>query len=258
MFKVFIFAIICFTIVNGNVKDDLKEKVSEALHQGEKVKERVVNVVNEGVANAKTAASSAADAINENVDTLKDKAAETLKAGQKVAENVKEAAGKKFDEAKKAGEQLTKKASGSVEDLREAAGDAAKTAQKAASDAAKTAQKAASETAKTAQKVAENVANEASKQGEKLKRQASDTGEKVKSAAKEAKKQVEKRTDGLGDKLFHVLIDVKNSILETLGLASKAAADLTDQAKSKFDEVSFSAKKTAEKAKKKVKDAVDL
>ncbi len=89
----------------------------------------MVNVVSEGVANAKAAAHSAADAINENVDTLKDKAckliltieiiifmglvflsAETLKAGQKVAENAKATAGKKLDEAKK-------KASGSVEDL---------------------------------------------------------------------------------------------------------------------------------------------
>ena len=41
-------------------------------------------------------------------------------------------------------------------------------------------------------------------------------------------------------------------------MASKAAADVTDQAKAKFDEVSGNAKKTAEKAKKKVKDAVDL
>lgn len=43
-----------------------------------------------------------------------------------------------------------------------------------------------------------------------------------------------------------------------MGLASKAAADVTDQAKSKFDEVSGKAKKTAEKTKKKVKEAVDL
>ena len=38
MFKVIIFAVVCFAIVNGNVKDDLKEKATEALHQGEKVK----------------------------------------------------------------------------------------------------------------------------------------------------------------------------------------------------------------------------
>jgi uncharacterized protein YjbJ (UPF0337 family) len=47
-------------------------------------------------------------------------------------------------------------------------------------------------------------------------------------------------------------------VLETIGLASKTAADVTDQAKAKLDEVSGKAKKTAEKAKKKVKDAVDL
>ena len=34
----------------------------------------MVNVVSEGAAQAKAAAHSAADAINENVDTLKDKA----------------------------------------------------------------------------------------------------------------------------------------------------------------------------------------
>jgi hypothetical protein len=53
-------------------------------------------------------------------------------------------------------------------------------------------------------------------QGEKLKRQASETGEKIKSAANNAKKQVEKQTDGLGDKLFSILIDVKNSIFGKL------------------------------------------
>lgn len=52
-------------------------------------------------------------------------------------------------------------------------------------------------------------------QGEKLKRQASETGEKLKHAAKDAKKQVEKRSEGLGDKLFNILIDVKNSIFGT-------------------------------------------
>jgi hypothetical protein len=38
MFKVIILAITCFAIVNGNLKDDIKDKASEALHQGEKVK----------------------------------------------------------------------------------------------------------------------------------------------------------------------------------------------------------------------------
>jgi hypothetical protein len=38
MFKVIILAIVCFAIVNGNIKDDIKDKASEALHQGEKVK----------------------------------------------------------------------------------------------------------------------------------------------------------------------------------------------------------------------------
>lgn len=51
--------------------------------------------------------------------------------------------------------------------------------------------------------------------GEKLKRQAIETGEKLKSAAKDAKKQVEKRSEGLGDKLFNILFDVKNSIFGT-------------------------------------------
>jgi hypothetical protein len=38
MNKVIILVIVCFAIVNGNVKDDLKDKATEALHQGEKVK----------------------------------------------------------------------------------------------------------------------------------------------------------------------------------------------------------------------------
>lgn len=46
--------------------------------------------------------------------------------------------------------------------------------------------------------------------------------------------------------------------LESLGLASKTAADITDQAKAKFDEVSGKAKKTADKAKKKVQETVEL
>jgi len=72
------------------------------------------------------------------------------------------------------------------------------------------------------------------------------------------KNKLTKRTDGLGGKLFSILIDVKNSIFETLGIASKAAADITDQAKTKFDEVSGKAKKSAEKAKKKIKETADL
>lgn len=99
--------------------------------------EKVVNIVSEGAANAKAAADSAADVINENLDTLKDAAckflfvefqnkiklvffkylADTVKSAQKAAENAKATAGKKLDEAKKAGEELKKKASGSVEDL---------------------------------------------------------------------------------------------------------------------------------------------
>jgi hypothetical protein len=50
-------------------------------------------------------------------------------------------------------------------------------------------------------------------QGENLKRQASDAGEKVKSTAKDAKKTIEKQSEGLGDKLYNVYLDVKNSIL---------------------------------------------
>lgn len=38
MYKVIILAVVCFAIVNGNIKDDLQQKASEALHQGEKVK----------------------------------------------------------------------------------------------------------------------------------------------------------------------------------------------------------------------------
>ena len=50
-------------------------------------------------------------------------------------------------------------------------------------------------------------------QGEKLKRQASDAGEKVKSAAQDAKKQAEDQSEGLLDKVYSVLGDVKDSIL---------------------------------------------
>jgi hypothetical protein len=50
-------------------------------------------------------------------------------------------------------------------------------------------------------------------QGEKLKRQASDAGEKVKSAAQDAKKQAEEQGEGLLDKVYTVLNDLKDSIL---------------------------------------------
>ena len=94
----------------------------------------MVNVVQEGVVNAKAAAQAAGDALSDNLDDLKDAAceyvferdtstfilirlAETLKSGQKVADNVKTAAEKTFEEAKKTGEELKKKASGSMDDL---------------------------------------------------------------------------------------------------------------------------------------------
>ncbi len=38
MYKVIILAIVCLAFVNGNLKDDLKDKITEALHEGEKVK----------------------------------------------------------------------------------------------------------------------------------------------------------------------------------------------------------------------------
>ena len=46
--------------------------------------------------------------------------------------------------------------------------------------------------------------------------------------------------------------------LETFGLASKHTADLADQAKEKFDEVSGKAKKTGKEAKKAAKDETAL
>ncbi|CAF3995221.1 unnamed protein product [Rotaria sordida] len=227
MFKLFIIAVVCFTIVNGNVKDDLKDKITDTLGQGGKVKQHVVNVVNERTNKAKDAAHSAADAIKDNADTVKDKASETLKAGQKAAGNAKATADKKLDETKKAGKELKKKASGSVEDLKDTS----------------------SHSVKSAKKKAENVAEKASKKGEKIKRQVSDTGEKIKRQAsdaeekvktntEDAKKQVEKQSDGIVDKLFNILIDVKNSLLEPVGLASNTATDIADQATSKLDEVS--------------------
>ncbi|CAF0881350.1 unnamed protein product [Rotaria sp. Silwood1] len=236
MFKLLIIAVICFTIVNGNAKDDLKDKIADTLSQGGKVKQHTVNVVNERATNAKGATHSAADAIKDNVDTVKDKASETLKAGQKAAGNPKATAGKKLDETKKAGKELKKKASGSAEDLKNTA----------------------SHTAKSAKKTAEHVAAKAAKKGEKIKQQASDAGEKIKTTVEETKKQVEKQNDGFVDKFFNFVTDVKNSILEPVGLASNVADDVTDQAASKLDEVSDKAKKVAGKAKKKVKETVDL
>jgi vacuolar-type H+-ATPase subunit E/Vma4 len=113
-------------------------------------------------------------------------------------------------------------------------------------------------------------------QGEKLVRQASDAGEKVKSAAKNTVKQAEKQSEGLLDQVYSVLNNAKDTIfgknfrkdkyifkrkfsyLETFGIASKHAADITDQAKEKFDELAGKAQKQAEKTKKNVKDTLDL
>ncbi|CAF4624115.1 unnamed protein product [Rotaria sp. Silwood1] len=234
MFKLLIIAVVCFTIVNGNAKDDLKDKIADTLSQGGKVKQHTVNVVNERATNAKGATHSAADAIKDNVDTVKDKASETLKAGQKAAGNPKATAGKKLDETKKAGKELKKKASGSAENLKNTA----------------------SHTAKSAKKTAEHVAAKAA--SEKIKQQASDAGEKIKTTVEETKKQVEKQNDGFVDKFFNFVTDVKNSILEPVGLASNVADDVIDQAASKLDEVSDKAKKVAGKAKKKVKETVEL
>ena len=50
----------------------------------------------------------------------------------------------------------------------------------------------------------------------------------------------------------------KSSVLETLGFASKHAADLADQAKDKLDEVSGRTKDAAKDAKKKAKETFDL
>ncbi len=38
MFKIIVLAIVCFAIVNGNLKEDIADKASEALNQGEKLK----------------------------------------------------------------------------------------------------------------------------------------------------------------------------------------------------------------------------
>jgi hypothetical protein len=40
MFKIIILAIVCFAITNGNLKDDIKNRASDALNQGEKLKVR--------------------------------------------------------------------------------------------------------------------------------------------------------------------------------------------------------------------------
>ncbi len=45
---------------------------------------------------------------------------------------------------------------------------------------------------------------------------------------------------------------------ETIGLAGKTASDAAEQTKAKVDEVSGKAKKAADKAKKKVKETIDL
>ncbi|CAF2972909.1 unnamed protein product [Rotaria sp. Silwood2] len=74
MFKLFIIAVLYITIVNGNVKNDLKDKITDTLSQGGKVKQHTVNVINERVNHAKGATHSAADAIKDNIDTAKDKA----------------------------------------------------------------------------------------------------------------------------------------------------------------------------------------
>jgi hypothetical protein len=38
MFKIIVLAILCFAIVNGNLQNDIKDRASEALNQGEKLK----------------------------------------------------------------------------------------------------------------------------------------------------------------------------------------------------------------------------
>jgi len=57
---------------------------------------------------------------------------------------------------------------------------------------------------------------------------------------------------------INIFVKRKSSYLETFGIASKHAADITDQAKEKFDELAGKAQKTAEKTKKNVKDTLDL
>lgn len=57
---------------------------------------------------------------------------------------------------------------------------------------------------------------------------------------------------------MHLSDAILSLSLETFGMASKHTADLADQAKEKFDEVSGQAKKTGKEAKKAAKDQVDL
>lgn len=38
MNKLIILSIVCFTIANGNLKDDIKDKAASAVNQGEKLK----------------------------------------------------------------------------------------------------------------------------------------------------------------------------------------------------------------------------
>jgi hypothetical protein len=38
MYKIIVLTIVCFTIVNGNLQDDIQNKASETLKQGEELK----------------------------------------------------------------------------------------------------------------------------------------------------------------------------------------------------------------------------
>jgi hypothetical protein len=38
MYKIIVLAIVCFAIVNGNLQDDIKDKATDALNQGEALK----------------------------------------------------------------------------------------------------------------------------------------------------------------------------------------------------------------------------
>jgi len=38
MFKVLVLSILCFSIVNGNLRDDIQNKANDALNQGGKLK----------------------------------------------------------------------------------------------------------------------------------------------------------------------------------------------------------------------------
>lgn len=59
----------------------------------------------------------------------------------------------------------------------------------------------------------EKLKRQASDAAEQAKRSASEAGERVKSAAQNAKSQVESQSETLVDKVFHVLNDVKDSVL---------------------------------------------